>query len=138
MKYKLAISKLIIVGLLFFVTKSSFGQGKVSFNETSEVKSIMDKFMAYNLANSSIYGWKIQIISTTDRREMDEARTRFMSLFPGVPVSWKHLAPYYQVRVGAFRSKTELIDQIQEIRKQFSMSTPVVDMIEKKDLIKYD
>lgn len=127
-----------MIGLLFLINQASWAQGKVSFVESSEVKSIMDRFVNYNLANNTIPGWKIQVVSTTDRREMDEARTRFMSLFPGTPVAWKHVAPYYQVRVGAFRSKTELLDQMNEIRKYFAMATPVVDVIEKKDLIKYE
>jgi hypothetical protein len=128
--------------LLLLVTTLSLtlvsGQGKVNFIEEPKVGAMISKFLAYNLNNSTIPGYKIQIINTTDRREMDNARYRFSNLFASMPISWKHVAPNYIVRVGAYRTKSELFNDIQEIRKYFPMSTPVVDVIEKKDLIKYD
>jgi hypothetical protein len=126
-----------IAGLILVSTQFLSGQGKVTFQEEDGVASLMNKFLAYNISNSTIPGYKIQIISTTDRREMDAIRYKFSSLFASTPIAWKHLAPNYIVRVGAYRSKADLLTDIQEIRKYFPMSTPVVDVIEKKDLIKY-
>jgi len=114
------------------------GQGDVVFHENAMITNLMNRFLAFNTEHSTITGWKIQIISTNDRREMDEVRSKFMNLFPGTPVVWKHVVPNYQVRVGSFRTKTELMDMMQDIRRSFPMSTPVIDNIEKKDLIDYD
>lgn len=111
---------------------------QVVFREPILVANLMNRFLAYNIDHSQIPGWKIQIISTTDRREMDEVRNRFVIYFPGIPITWKHVAPNYQVRVGSFRTKTELMSQMQDIRKRFPMSSPVIDMIDKGDLIDYD
>lgn len=120
---------------LCFVTQAD---GQVIFRESASVSNLMNRFLVYNLDHSQIPGWKIQIVSTTDRREMDEARSRFVNYFPGTPITWKHVTPNYQVRVGSFRSKSELMNQMQEIRRRFPMATPVVDMIDKGDLIDYD
>ena len=114
-----------------------FGQGRVSFDETGNISQLMDQFLAYNMQNALIPGYKIQIISTTDRREMDEARAKFIRLFPNYAISWKHIAPNYQVLVGAFRTKSDLMDYINDVRRHFPMSTPVADMIDKKDLITF-
>ena len=113
-------------------------EAQVVFRESASVSNIMNRFLAYNIDHSQIPGWKIQIISTTDRREMDEARSRFVSYFPGIPITWKHVAPNYQVKIGSYRTKPELMSQIQKIRRRFPMSSPVIDMIDKKDLIDYD
>lgn len=129
---------ILFVFILLSMFNKSVAQGQVNFHENAMVSNLMNRFLAYNMEHTTIPGWKIQIISTNDRREMDEARSKFGYLFPGIPVVWKHVVPNYQVRVGAFRTKTELMDMMQDIRRSFPMSTPVIDNIEKKDLIDYD
>ena len=126
--------------LLLFLSGINYqlcSQGKVTFEETESISNLMDQFLAYNLQNAMIPGFKIQIISTSDRREMDDARARFVRLFPNYAISWKHIAPNYQVLVGAFRTKSDLMGNINDVRRHFPMSTPVSDMIDKKDLITY-
>ena len=125
-----------LVGL--FACINLTGQGEVTFHENAQVTNLMNRFLSYNLEHATIIGWKIQILSTTDRREMDEARSKFVYLFPGIPITWKHVVPNYQVRVGSFRTKTELMDMMQDIRRNFPMASPVIDNINKKDLIEYD
>ncbi len=79
--------------------------------------------------------WRIQIITTDDRREMEAARTRFSNLYPGVQLEWKHVVPYYQVRVGAYENKLDLMPFLLEVKKVFPSATPVNDMVNKKTLV---
>ena len=138
-KMKIKIHKIsILLTFIFLAANSEIkAQGSVNFQENGNITSLMEQFLAFNLQNAMIPGFKIQIISTTDRREMDETRQKFSSLYPTLPVSWKHIAPNYQVRVGAYRTKSDLMAVINDIRRNFPMSTPVADMIDKKDLITY-
>jgi hypothetical protein len=107
----------------------------VIFNESEKVKSLMSAYIQKNKANSTIRGWRIQILSTTDRKEMENTRSRFISFYPSIPNNWKHVSPYYQIRVGAFRSKEEMQELLYELKKDFPASISVQDDIEKYDLI---
>ena len=136
---KIKLHKIFILNtfLLLAVSSEINAQGIVNFHENGNITSLMEQFLAFNMQNAMIPGFKIQIISTTDRREMDETRQKFSNLYPTLPISWKHIAPNYQVRVGAYRTKSDLMAVINDIRRNFPMSTPVADMIDKKDLITY-
>ncbi len=115
----------------------AYSQGKVVFNEEATIASIYKDYVSKNRAETTIKGWRIQLISTDDRREMESNKSRFAALFPGVPSAWKHVSPYYHLRVGAYRSRDELIAKLPEIKKEFPAAIPVQDDIQKYDLINY-
>ncbi len=108
----------------------------VSFNESYEVSQLMSKYVNNNNSTTTIKGWRIQIISTNDRRAMESARGKFRSLYPGMETSWSHMAPYYQVRVGAYENKTKLMAFLTQIKRDFPLATPVVDEIEKTEFVR--
>jgi hypothetical protein len=112
-------------------------QGKVTFIESDKIKSIFNNYIQKNKANTTIKGWRIQILSTTDRKEMESTRNRFTSSFPNVSNAWKHVSPYYQIRIGAYRTKEELQEFLYEVKKEFPASIAVQDDIEKIDLINF-
>jgi len=95
----------------------------------------MERFVANGKANETIKAWRIQIITTDDRREMENARSVFSSLYPGMNMDWKHVAPYYQVRVGYFENRNKLMPFLLELKKTFVAATPVYDNVSKKALI---
>jgi hypothetical protein len=110
-------------------------QGKVVFNEPEKVKALMNSFVQKNKANRTIRGWRIQILSTTDRKEMETTRSRFSSSYPSIPNNWKHISPYYQIRIGAYRTKEEMQEFLYILKKEFPAAIAVQDEIEKYDLI---
>jgi hypothetical protein len=125
---------------LFLIFNSSSllnGQGRVVFNEPDKVKTAINNFIQKNKANSIIRGWRIQILSTTDRKEMENTRSRFISMRPSMPNSWKHISPYYQIRVGAYRTKEEMQQVLYELKRDFPAAIGVQDEIQKFDLINF-
>lgn len=122
---------------LLFSALSAQGQGKVVFEEPYNVSQAFEHFIQKNRAEPTIRGWRIQIISTDDRREMENIRGRFTALYPGIPTAWKHVSPYYHIRVGAYRTKNEMMQFLTEIKKEFPAAIPVQDDIQKYDLIPY-
>ena len=127
--------KYFITLLLNLWIVGAWSQG-VTFNEPYEVESMINKYVAKNMENTTVQAWRIQIISTDDRRTMERVKGEFTAMYPGIPTAWKHVAPYYQVRVGAYKSKTELMGFLLELKKTFSTAAPVVDHIEKIDFVK--
>jgi SPOR domain len=112
-------------------------QGKVHFNEPANVSTLFTNYVIKNRTETTIRGWRIQIVSTDDRREMENIKSKFSNLYPGIPSAWKHVSPYYHVRVGAYRTKTEMMSFLATLKKDFPAAIPVQDDIQKYDLISY-
>lgn len=65
--------------------------------------------MNANRSDPRIEGWRVQIMASTDRTQVEEGRNRFRQLYPEVAADWIQEKPYYKLRVGAFRSKLEAL-----------------------------
>lgn len=123
----------LLVSIIFQATTT--GQSNIQVNTSPSVDRMMDQFISNGKANENIKAWRIQIITTDDRREMEKAMATFGSLYPGVSKEWKHITPYYQVRVGYFETKNKLMPFLLELKKQFPAATPVYDQVNKKTLV---
>lgn len=111
------------------------GQTNVVVNASPSVNQMMDNFINNGKANENIKAWRIQIITTDDRREMEEAMAMFGRIYPDINKDWKHVAPYYQVRVGFYENKNKLIPKLLEMKKFFPAATPVHDNVSKRALV---
>lgn len=80
---------------------------EVQLNEESKIAQLFRNWTNNNRANPRVDGWRVQVMATTDRQQVEEARTRFRSQYPDVPADFVHEKPYYKLRVGAFRSRLE-------------------------------
>ncbi|MBK9255808.1 MAG: hypothetical protein IPM42_10000 [Saprospiraceae bacterium] len=121
--------------LLIISTTTVFSQSNISIKTSPFVTGMMERFIDNGKRNEQVRSWRIQIITTDDRREMEQARTKFSSMYPGISMDWKHEAPYYQVRVGAYENKIKMMPFLLELRKIFPSSTPVLDNIQKRTLV---
>lgn len=124
-----------VVIIIFLSLNLGFAQGSVQFNESVEVKTLMNDFIIKNRQKTKIRGWRIQLISTPNRRSMDGVRAKFASKYPAMRVTWKHVSPNYQVRIGAYNTKAELMNFLLRLRRDFPMAIPITDDIDKIDLI---
>ena len=89
----------------------------------------MNDFVYTNQQKESIKGWRIQIITTNDRRNSENAKARFQRLYPEINVKWKQEVPFYKVQIGAYETKEELQAFLQEIKVDFPSAIPVVDNV---------
>lgn len=122
----LIMRSLVIIGCLLLWSQLSLAQ-KVTINEDPVISQMMKKFVEVNKQKKSITGWRIQISSTTDRRTMEETIKRFQQTYSYIPVSWIHAKPYYQVRVGAFKTKLESLRLLSLIKAEYPEAYPVID-----------
>lgn len=104
---------------------------------SSNIERMMDKFISENKSAESIKGWRIQIITTDDRRKMEAAISKFSSLYTDMEVKWNHVPPYYRVRVGAYENKMQLMAFLLDLKRDFPAVIPVVDDIKKTELVGY-
>lgn len=124
-----------IIGFVFILCSSATTFCQVTISEEAIVSQAMDTYMSRNMEENIIRGWRIQIITTDDRREMDLANQKFSMLYPHIKYDWQHNAPYYQVRIGAYEKKEDLEAFMLELKKEFPSAIPVQDDIKKDELI---
>ena len=120
-----------------FLSGFLYSQGNVNFTYSSDIERMKSAFISHNKSNDEIKGWRIQIITTDDRRKMESAIATFKSMYPGVNHSWNHVPPYYRVKVGAYENKMQLMAFLLDLKQDFSGVIPVVENIRKSELIGY-
>lgn len=97
----------------------------IRFFATPEVDRIMQGYTSTNRSTTTVRGWRLQILSTSDRERMEQTRSNFRMQFPYIPVSYVHNRPYYLLRVGAFTDQREAI-RIQYLIRPFFPSIYLV------------
>ena len=125
-------SILISAALIFLGIASN---AQVVFNEPATLKAAIMQYISQNKSQTEIDGWRIQVLATTDRRQMEQAYRRFKALFPKIDIRWVHEQPYYRLKVGAFHQRRECLPLCQEIRKHFTQALPVTEQVELEEII---
>ena len=110
---------------------------QVSLVEEVAVSKMMTQYKSTNFKTPMIRAWRIQIITTNDRKTMESALEDFEELYPDINYKWEHNSPYYQVRIGAFERKADLEGFMVKLKEDFPAAIPVQDDIEKKEIIMY-
>ncbi len=118
--------KYLLLALFLSVTTLGLAQ-KGSLTEDPIVTKMMAQFTETNKSKHTVDGWRIQIASTTDRKQMEDALRTFESKYPTVPVNWVHAKPYYQLRVGAFTSKMESLRLLSYLKMDYPSAYPAQD-----------
>ena len=121
--------------LILSAITSLNAQQNVVINEDAEITRMMARMVEINRFAESIDGWRIQILATTDRRKMEDARQKFLADFPGIRVDWKHEKPYYKLRVGAFATKLEASRLLYQLKSAYPSAYPAKDQIQPSELV---
>lgn len=127
------IRSFIVTGILLFTCLSLNAQ--IVFNEPATLKAVIRQYITENKSKTEVDGWRIQVLATTDRRQMEQAYKRFQDLFPEIDIHWVHEQPYYRLKVGAFHERRECLPLCQEIRKHFTQALPVTERVELEEII---
>ncbi len=133
-KYILIRTLLIAVTVIVIGLKSD---AQVIINEEPAIIKLMEVYKSKNAQSPIVRAWRIQIMATSDRMEMEQAYKKFEMLYPHIEYTWEHNPPYYQVRVGAYERKADLEATLLEMKQDFPLSIPVQDDIAKRDLVEF-
>lgn len=82
---------------------------EIQINEDPKITQLAKTWTNNNRSTPHISGWRVQIMASTDRVQVESARTRFRTEYPDVAAEWTLEKPYFKLRVGAFRSKQEAL-----------------------------
>ena len=125
-----------ITALLLVATSYSLN-AQVDVVEDDQVSKMLRNYQSNERAETTIKGYRIQIITTPDRRKMESVRAKFTGMYPNVRMEWEHVSPYYQVRVGAYETKMDLMDFMIALKREFRDAIPVISDLEKNELVVY-
>ncbi len=129
----LGVCFIVILGKLPAVGQSQ--NAKIMVRTSPKVERIFNTFLAQNQSRRTISGWRVQILATTDRRQLEQTRQRFVVNYPTLPVSYVHTKPYYKLRAGAFESKPEAERLKQMLDREFAGVYLVRDDIPVQEII---
>ena len=95
-----------IVLCLFSLGVVAQSTGTITVNEPPIIAEMMRSFEAAN-RSGGMAGWRVQLLATTNRQQLDSERQSFQYNYPNIPINWVHNRPYYKLRAGAFRTRIE-------------------------------
>ncbi len=81
-----------------------------------------------------IDGFRIQILASTDRRQVEAGQSTFAGRYPGTFVTWQQAKPYYRLRVGAFNSRSDASRYLQNIKRDYPDAYIVPDKVKTNEI----
>jgi hypothetical protein len=127
--------RLLIASLAIMVSlPCSYGQ----LVEEPQITDLMDRWKAYNEGVEEVRGWRIQIMASIDRRQMEAARRTFENRYPDYPVQFIHNQPYYHLKVGAFLTMQKAQAFMKKMQEDYPQAIPVTDNLKVEELLLYD
>ena len=104
------------LGVLFFCIASN---AQVQINEDPAVALLVQKHLDYNRMSTTISGWRIQLLATTDRRKVENEESKFIQRYPLIQVNWEHSNPYYKLKAGAFATRLDATRLLKELKRDY-------------------
>ncbi|HQX43178.1 MAG: hypothetical protein IPP06_00410 [Saprospiraceae bacterium] len=124
---------LIVVVLITLMSKQGNAQAKVQINADPSISAMMNQYLRINKSITHISGWRITVITTVDRRQMEATRIEFQKQF-SFPVKWEYKEPYYHLKAGAFLNRNDAASALENIKKKFNSAFLSIDKIQYNEL----
>lgn len=108
-RMKLHFLNILLAGMFLFLVQSNVQAQNVRVSEEPKITEMMEQFETINKSRTTFPGWRIQILTTTDRNKVESAKYTFQYRYPNIPVYWVHSSPNFNLRAGAFSSKLDAL-----------------------------
>ena len=103
--------------------------------EEPQITRMMESYQRYNESHQEVRGWRIQILATTDRRQMESARGKFRARYPAYKLEFTHRNPYYNLKTGAFLTRQEARPLLKKLQRDYPGAFLVSDVIELQEVL---
>ena len=125
-----------VVGGMFLLCFHVYGNSQII--EPIAVSDLMERWKIYNLDNSEVRGWRIQILATVDRRQMESAQRSFERRYPDYPTHVANNQPYFHLKTGAFLTTQKAQAFLKKLQHDYPAAIIVTDLIKTEELLLYD
>ena len=122
----------VIIGILML------GHANAQLTEDPQITSLMNRWIEYNKEHQEIRGWRIQIMASIDRRQMETAKRTFEKRYPEYPVIFIHNEPYFHLKVGAFTTMQKAQAFLRKLQEDYPQAITVSDVLKVEELLLYD
>ena len=100
--------KILFLVCSFSIGASNFAQRNPSTgNIDIHADSRIENLLALEKSIDEITGYRLQICFDSDKKVIDEARDRFLKLYPLIATYVEFEAPHFNLKVGDFRTRLE-------------------------------
>lgn len=99
-------------------------------NQSTDLDTLFAVNLRTNNNQTTLDGYRIQIYSGSGvaaKKEAQDAQNRFLASFPNERVYMTYTAPTWRVRIGDYRYRSEALDLLTRIKRQFQGSYIVRD-----------
>lgn len=128
--------KKIIVFILWMIASVFYCNAQIV--EEPEITDLMRRWKAYNLEHQELSGFRIQIMASVDRRQMESLKRSFENKYPEYPVVFIHNDPFYHLKVGAFLTMQKTQAFLKKMQDDYPQAIPVTDILKVEELLLYD
>ena len=120
--------------ILLFALFTTPSWGQVEIQEDVKVSSLMNRYELMGKEESYINGWRIKIISTTNRRSFERAESLLRNYYPNQVYVADYENPYYSIKLGAFETRFDVEPFLTSFKEEFPDAIPFRDRIMKTEL----
>ena len=106
--------------------------------EPAPISDLVERWKIYNLGNREIRGWRIQLLATVDRRQMESVQRSFEFKYPDYPTHVANNQPYFHLKTGAFLTTQKAQAFLKKLQHDYPAAIIVADMIKGEELLLYD
>ncbi|MCD8529031.1 MAG: SPOR domain-containing protein [Chitinophagales bacterium] len=127
--------KILIILISSFGFSFIFAQSTMQVNENVVIKSpfdlrfLMSAHADLNKYNNMINGYRIQLLSSSDREAVYAKKNEVYSIFPDFQGYVIYDQPYYKLRMGDFTTRLEARKYLDEIITAFPTAFIVADKV---------
>lgn len=121
----------LLIGMTLLLSNFSFAQGTVEIIKDSRIDGLVrnEGAIVAPATTPQITGYRLQLFFDTNKSSVDDARSRFIAMFPKVDTYVEFTAPHYFLKVGDFRTQMEAEKIKAEAEKSFPTSFVVKEKV---------
>jgi len=126
---------LVVTGLFLLC---NYVNGNSQIMEPAPVSDLMEQWKNYNLDHHEVRGWRIQLLATVDRRQVETAQRTFENRYPEYPTHVASNQPYFHLKTGAFLTTQKAQAFLKKLQHDYPAAIIVEDEIKSEELLLYD
>lgn len=121
----------LILTSFFFIISSFAQKGSVEINKDVRIDNLIKQegTVVPPALGPQITGYRIQLFFDSNKSAVDEARSKFMALYPKVDTYVAYVAPHFFLKVGDFRTQMEAEKIKSKVENQFPTSNIIKEKI---------
>lgn len=123
--------KLVVISVLVLGFQNAFAQsGSVEINKDPRIDNLIKQEGAIipPATSPQITGYRIQLFFDTNKEAVNEARSKFISLYPKIDTYVTFTAPNFFLKVGDFRTQMEA----EKVKSTVDVQFPTSNIIKEK------